>query len=318
MKKTGLKKSFNFKQILITLAAGAAVLLPVRVYQLFAITDTGSTGFYKKIDFSVYFMYIAVIAFAALLMVFSRLSSEAKASRPALGKNPLLGAAAVVMAVGTAYDSADSIFSFASSCTDFSSDLDVSFMKYFFSNGLFASLFESVFGIIACVYFIVFALSYFNNKTDFTSYKVIALAPLFWSMCRMITSFMTKISFTNVAELMLQMLMLAFMMLFFMSFAKISSDIAEKGEIKKLVSYGMPAALLAAVIGVSRLIITLFGKRDRLPSELGFSIADPAFAFFAITYMCYQMRHGRPESEDNLQSGNETENPAENNDGEPH
>ena len=33
MKKTGFEKSFNFKQILITLAAGAAVLLPVRIYQ---------------------------------------------------------------------------------------------------------------------------------------------------------------------------------------------------------------------------------------------------------------------------------------------
>lgn len=51
MKKTGFEKSFNFKQILITLAAGAAVLLPVRIYQLFAIIDTGSTGFYKKNQF---------------------------------------------------------------------------------------------------------------------------------------------------------------------------------------------------------------------------------------------------------------------------
>ena len=73
MKKTGFEKSFNFKQILITLAAGAAVLLPVRIYQLFAIIDTGSTGFYKKINFSVYFMYVAVVVFTALLIVFSRL-----------------------------------------------------------------------------------------------------------------------------------------------------------------------------------------------------------------------------------------------------
>lgn len=76
MKKTGFEKSFNFKQILITLAAGAAVLLPVRIYQLFAIIDTGSTGFYKKIDFSVYFMYVAVVVFTALLIVFSRLSDD--------------------------------------------------------------------------------------------------------------------------------------------------------------------------------------------------------------------------------------------------
>ena len=65
---------------------------------------------------------------------------------------------------------------------------------------------------------------------------------------------------------------LALVMLFFMSFAKISSDVADKGEFKKRVSYGMPAAMLAAVIGVSRLVITLCGKRDRLPSELGFSL----------------------------------------------
>ena len=306
MKKTGFEKSFNFKQILITLAAGAAVLLPVRIYQLFAIIDTGSTGFYKKIDFSVYFMYVAVVVFTALLIVFSRLSDDTRASRPAMCKNKLLGAAAVVMAVGTAYDSADSMLSFSASCSDFSSNLDVSFMRYFFSNGMFASLFESIFGIIACVYFIVFALSYFNDKADFTSYKVLALAPLFWPMCKMITTFMTKISFINVSELMLEMLELALVMLFFMSFAKISSDVADKGEFKKLVSYGMPAAMLAAVIGVSRLVITLCGKRDRLPSELGFSLTDPAFAFFAIVYIRHQMKHGRPESEDNAPSEDET------------
>ena len=99
MKKTGFEKSFNFKQILITLAAGAAVLLPVRIYQLFAIIDTGSTGFYKKINFSVYFMYVAVVVFTALLIVFSRLCDDTRASRPAMCKNKLLGAAAVVMAV---------------------------------------------------------------------------------------------------------------------------------------------------------------------------------------------------------------------------
>lgn len=91
-----------------------------------------------------------------------------------------------------------------------------------------------------------------------------------------------------------------------MSFAKISSDVADKGEFKKLVSYGMPAAMLAAVIGVSRLVITLCGKRDRLPSELGFSLTDPAFAFFAIVYIRHQMKHGRPESEDNAPSEDET------------
>ena len=148
MKKTGFEKSFNFKQILITLAAGAAVLLPVRIYQLFAIIDTGSTGFYKKIDFSVYFMYVAVVVFTVLLIVFSRLSDDTRASRPAMCKNKLLGAAAVVMAVGTAYDSADSMLSFSASCSDFSSNLDVSFMRYFFSNGMFASLFESIFIIV--------------------------------------------------------------------------------------------------------------------------------------------------------------------------
>ena len=62
------------------------------------------------------FMYVAVVVFTALLIVFSRLSDDTRASRPAMCKNKLLGAAAVVMAVGTAYDSADSMLSFSASC----------------------------------------------------------------------------------------------------------------------------------------------------------------------------------------------------------
>ena len=117
-------------------------------------------------------------------------------------------------------------------------------------------------------------------------------------MFRLLYRFMTKISFTVVSELLLELVMLAFMMLFFMSFARISSQICQKGEMKKAMRYGLVAAMICAVLGLTRLIVTVGGKTELLPSGFNFSLADLTFAVFAVIYINACTKTGRPSSED--------------------
>ncbi len=182
-------------------------------------------------------------------------------------------------------------------------------MSYLFSNGMFSVLFEAIFGLCACIYFILFALYYHDGKGSFADYKFLALTPLFWAMFKTVYRFMTKISFIVLADLMLELAMLVFMMLFFMSFARISSQVCQKYEMRKAMKYALIAAMFALVIGVSRLAVTACGLSETLPTGFPFSLTDLTFGVFAIIYVDACSKSGRSADEDELLA-DETEKPS--------
>ena len=169
-----------------------------------------------------------------------------------------------------------------------------------FTDGMFAQLLQALCGMAACIYIVLVALSYAGEKATYCDYRFLAIMPLFWALFRMVSRFMTKISFTMVSELLLELLMLAFMLLFLMSFARVSAQVNQKGEMKKIVRYGMPAAFLALLIGITRLACTVGGRADLLADGFQFSLADIGFGAFAVAYIFTHMRYGRPASEDDL------------------
>ena len=93
---------------------------------------------------------------------------------------------------------------------------------------------------------------------------------------------------------------IAFMLLFLMSFARVSAQVNQEGEMKEVVRYGMPAAFLALLIGITRLVCTVGGRADLLADGFQFSLADIGFGAFAVAYIFIYMRYGRPASEDDL------------------
>lgn len=300
MKSKGKISSLTAKKLFITLGVSSAVAVVLRIVQLFTIIDDENTGFYDTINWSVYVLYAVLGVSIVLLFALARMSGKITASRPVIMKNRAMGIGAFVMAAGIAYDVIIMLSIFIKAFTMYSPELEVKFLQYFMTNGLFAIGLEAVCGLIACIYMIMFGLSYIDGKTTFREYKLLALMPLFWAMFRMVYRFMTKISFTQVSDLLFELFMLAFMMLFFMSFARISSEMATKGEMRRLVSFGLPGILLAVLIGITRLVVTVGGRSELLPANFGFSLADIAFPVFAIIYINVQMKFGRPASEDDL------------------
>ena len=292
------RKNISFGRIFTVFGIALAVLLPTRLYQLFFITENDHTGFFKHNDASVYIMYIAAIVFAVLLYVLVTLSDKVTASKSVRGKNKPLAVGSLLFAVGLAYDVAISGSLFIKSIMSYSAGKNI--MSYLFSNGMLAVALEALCGLAGCIYFILFALSYSDGKTTYYEYKFLAIMPLFWAMFRMVRRFMTKISFTVVADLMLELLMLAFMMLFFISFARISSQICQKGEMRKAMRYGLISAVFALVLGVSRLAVTVCGKASLLPSGFDFALSDLTFGIFAVIYVNACSKTGREASEDEL------------------
>lgn len=292
------KKNISFSKIFALMGVALAVTVPVRIYQLFALTENDGSGFLKDYNFTIWILYAVLAVFSILILAFVTVSDKVTASKSPRGKNRPLAVGAIVMAVGIAYDVAIGFSTFIKSIMSYSSGTSI--FSYLFSNGMFAVVLEAICGLAACIYFILYALSYFDGKTTYYEYKLLAIMPLFWAMFRLVHRFMTKISFVMVTDLMLEIFMLAFMLLFFMSFARISSQICQKGEMRKAMRYGVVAAMFALLVGVTRLSVTVCGKTDLLPASFTFSLADLAFGIFAVIYVNACSKTGRSAQEDDL------------------
>ncbi len=307
MSSKSQKKNIGFKAIYAVLGVALAALIPVRIYQLVCLNERDSSGFFSRVNASVYVFYALAVIFAAAIFVLVTLTNKVTASKSVKGESKPLCVGAALFALGLAYDTGVCIASFIKSVSSYGAGSSV--MSYLFSNGMFSVLFEAIFGLCACIYFILFALYYHDGKGSFADYKFLALTPLFWAMFKTVYRFMTKISFIVLADLMLELAMLVFMMLFFMSFARISSQVCQKYEMRKAMKHALIAAMFALVIGVSRLAVTACGLSETLPTGFPFSLTDLTFGVFAIIYVDACSKSGRSADEDELLA-DETEKPS--------
>ena len=285
------------KALGLLLLAGLVVCIPFRLVQLFTNIEQ-NTGFFIENNWTVYCFYAVVVLFVIVLAVVAGSFGKIPASRPVLRRDKTLAICSFLFAVGIAYDVIFALAKVMRALTDGS--LATGFFSVMFTDGMFAQLLQAICGMAACIYIVLVALSYAGEKATYCDYRFLAIMPLFWALFRMVSRFMTKISFTMVSELLLELLMLAFMLLFLMSFARVSAQVNQKGEMKKIVRYGMPAAFLALLIGITRLVCTVGGRADLLADGFQFSLADIGFGAFAVAYIFIHMRYGRPASEDDL------------------
>lgn len=259
------------KALGLLLLAGLVVCIPFRLVQLFTNIEQ-NTGFFIENDWTVYCFYAVVVLFVIVLAVVAGSFGKIPASRPVLRRDKTLTICSFLFAVGIAYDVIFALAKVMRALTDGS--LANGFFSVMFTDGMFAQLLQAICGMAACIYIVLVALSYVGEKATYCDYRFLAIMPLFWALFRMVSRFMTKISFTMVSELLLELLMLAFMLLFLMSFARVSAQVNQKGEMKKIVRYGMPAAFLALLIGITRLVCTVGGRADLLADGFQFSLAD--------------------------------------------
>ncbi len=285
------------KALGLLLLAGLVICIPFRLVQLFTNIEQ-NTGFFIENNWTVYCFYAVVVLFVIVLAVVAGSFGKIPASRPVLRRDKTLAICSFLFAVGIAYDVIFALAKVMRALTDGS--LATGFFSVMFTDGMFAQLLQAICGMAACIYIVLVALSYVGEKATYCDYRFLAIMPLFWALFRMVSRFMTKISFTMVSELLLELLMLAFMLLFLMSFARVSAQVNQKGEMKKIVRYGMPAAFLALLIGITRLVCTVGGRADLLADGFQFSLADIGFGAFAVAYIFTHMRYGRPASEDDL------------------
>ncbi len=293
-KESKLASKITGEALLWTAFGAVLVTAALRLVQMFTNIEA-NTGFFKATDWTVYTVYGVFAVSVILLFVLSAVSNRIPASRPVFRKSPGLVFAGFLLAVGLAMDASLCIVQLIRAFKGLSGEAVTAFL---FTEGMFAVILRAICAVVACVYFVLVALSYASENATYCDYKLMALAPLFWALFRMVSRFMTKISFLEVSELIFELVLLAFMSLFFLSFARVSSQVGQKGEMKKVVRYGMIAGFCALFIALTRLVCTIGGRAELVADGFPFSVADLGFGVFALLYVYEHMRYGRPASED--------------------
>ncbi|MBQ8015687.1 MAG: hypothetical protein IJ264_05835, partial [Clostridia bacterium] len=236
MKSISLKKGFGIGSLIF--AAAAVIALPVRTLQFFTVLEN-DTGFYSASDWSVYFLNTAIIAAVLAIFVFGFIKRKKLDYSLEVAKRPGFGILSITAAAGALANAANGIVAFMSATPVSDSETSGA------SNIILAA--QALFALLSAIYFIALGASGLGGKSNGSEYRLISLAPVLWSIFRIVHRFTRTISYIRVSELMFEMLMIVFLILFFMAFAQVNSQVSGKNNEWKIGAYGLPAALLALI-----------------------------------------------------------------------
>ena len=290
MKITGKYEKINPLASLYVVFGLMAVGVVFRMYQLLNIIES-DTGFYRVKDWSVYVMYALCGLAVVVPYVLTTLAKNVPASKSPFRKDMLMAVGSIVFAVGIVLDVVSSLSTFLLNAKGFTS-VGLSFMGTM-DQGQAPLLIETVLGIFAAIYMLIFGISYIDGRTTYAQYKFMAITPLFWAMSRIVLRFVRKIAYVNVSDLMLELFMLAFMMIFLLNFARISSGLANSKAMRTAFASGFVSIFFCTVTNLPRLLMVLTANGKAIPDEYPFSLCDLGFAIFAFAYIINAMKYAK-------------------------
>ncbi len=257
---------------IIIFVAAAIIALPVRTLQYFTILES-DTGFFSMNDWSVYLL-AAVCAAAILAFLLLGFIKRKKIDYSLeVTKRPGQGILCFTAAAGILISTIGIVVELMNS-DSFSSDNK--------TENLILAI-QAVFALFSAVYFVAMGSSLVSGKTNGSEYRLISLAPVIWSIFRLVARFTRTISYIKVSDLMLEMLMLVFFIMFFMAFAQVNSKVdAEKKE-WKIPAYGLSGALLALICFVPRFIVMITGNASLLHEQSPAEYCDFGIALLIIS-----------------------------------
>lgn len=276
MKIKALTSGFGIGAII--LIAAAIISLPLRTTQYFTVLE-GATGFYTVVDWSAYLLFavlaVAIVGFMAL-GIMKRKSLDYSLETK---KRPGFGILAAVAAIGFIIDAVICY------CAVYKPELNLGISTMVYEQNpttTYILTAQAVAALVSALNFVTVAVGSLSGKSNGSEFKIISLAPVLWSIFRLVFRFTRTISYIRVSDLFFEMIMLIFMMLFFMAFAQVNAKIDSKNAEWKIAAYGLSAALLALVCFVPRFIVTAGGHTDLLYTYSSAEYCDIGVALFAI------------------------------------
>lgn len=268
--------SIDIKYIIALFFGSGIISLVLRCIQTAKYIDP-KTGFYTGGEVLTVILYlILAVSFVAFTVV-SFLSKETSGFELDGIKSGLLGATVSLFSASLFYDSLHSLFK---SFEALSGTSALGGIQSFMASGYIPLTFQSIFAFFSGVYFAVVASDCLKGKSKSRKFKVLALSPVGWAGFRLVYRFISQISFIEVSDLFLELIMLAFMVLFFMALAQINSGVYSDGFSWRISGFGLSAGLIGLILSITRLLFTFIQNGKFISVNHPFSFADFAFSVF--------------------------------------
>lgn len=268
---------------MILMCVGILIACPIRIFQMLKNMDP-ATGFYN--DYSsimITVLYALLAGVSLLIIVLSFLSAKIPASVAPKGKRIPLGITSLVFAATLFYDAIENYLPSEQSTATIVQDAQ-SLTTIHHAHAIFAFL--------SCCYFIVFCISYISGNSFHKKLKLLSLAPLVWSIMRVLERITVIISITRVSELLLELCAFVFLMLFFLTFARVNSEVNCKGTMWSVIACGAVSSLIILTYSIPRVMLAVTGNSSSLVSGYPVNFADIACALFIIVFIVTTLRSG--------------------------
>lgn len=256
---------------------------PIRIFQMLKNIDS-VTGFfddYSNVTIIILYSVLAIFAFVILILTF--LSGKIPAAITPKGKRIPLAIASVLTAAGFFYDAIISYLPGGNSSATIIQNAQ--------SVSIFSHL-QAIFAFLASCYFIVFAISYFAGHSFHKKLKILSLAPLAWAVVCIFERITVIISIMRVSELFLEICALVFLMIFFLSFARVASEINSSGSMWSVIACGSVASMFVLAYSIPRIILVITGNSDSLVSGYPVNFAHIGCAVFILFFIVTVLRKG--------------------------
>lgn len=242
------------------------------------------TGFYNNgSSIAIIILYAVLAAGSLLILVLTYLSSRVPAAKAPAGRRIPLAIASFIFAATLFYDAISNYFSTGeSTATIIQNAKSVSVMQHL----------QAIFAFLSCCYFIVFFVSYITGTSFHKKLKIISLAPLAWAVVRVLEKITVIISIIRVSELLLELFAFVFLMMFFLSFARVVSDVNCKGSMWSVIACGCVSVLLLLTYSIPRAMLILTGNEASLVSGYPLNFCDLGCALFIIVFVITTLRCG--------------------------
>lgn len=268
---------------IILICIALLVACPVRIFQMLKKIDS-VTGFFDNYSNVTIMILYGVLAVAAILiLILTFLSEKIPASITPKGKRIPLAVASALAAAGFFYDAINSYLP--------NGESSATLIQNAQSVSVFGHL-HAIFAFLASCYLIVFAISYFSGRSFHKKLKILSLAPLAWSIVCIFERITVIISIMRVSELFLEICALVFLMIFFMSFARVASDINAQNSMWSVLACGSIAAMFILSYSIPRIMLMLTGNADSLVMGYPINLAHIGCAVFILFFIVTVLRKG--------------------------
>ncbi len=251
----------------------------LRCLQVFRFIEA-DTGFNTGAGWLMALLYFIIFGCGTAFCVVSYLSKHTRFHQPMGINDRLSGIFTMVFAVALAGDWISSFFGFFDCLAN---DVSNTGFRGFMSSGVFTYFAQSVFAFFSAIYFVIFAFDILRGTIKANKSKLLALAPVGWASVRLIHRFIRQISFIEVSDLLLELVMISCLVLFFMALAQVVSGVNSTGFEWRIAAFGLFAALIAVTVNVARFAYGIVMGFSALNEHHPFSFVDIAFAMFAVS-----------------------------------